>query len=1090
MAEEQVSNLSTPEVRVISPEGKYGVLPADKVEEYSGYGYRVESPDQYAARKQEEQEGALGQVKAFAEHAAGTATLGGTDVLLGAIGGDEYRRARALRDISYPATGTVADVAGMVIPALIPGGAEATVAKGAAEGVEAGEGLSLVGRAARGLKYSPAGLALQGGEIAAEGVGRGLEALGLEGTGLVSRATRTGLKMAAGGAVEGAAFGAGQALSEAALAPGGDYNEIGSKLWAGGIKGGEFGGMVGGGLGIGAEGLGAVARKIGGTFNLKRTIDEFADASALREIGYTKADIAKVKGLHGQDYIHDLAETVRNQEFASLEGIQDKATQIEAARKATGENLGLMRDKLDQMAGPMGDAGVAGKSGKAYRVITDQPVGVSIGHEPVGYDYDTFNIIGDDGGDNVFIKGNNMIFSKKVKLGDQYPEPDLNIWRKNHEESILEDAGEPTSPKAFRVITDEPVAVSVNHRPEGYNYDEFKIASDDGGGHSYVVDKDKMILSKEATLHPEPDLDVWRNPQEVEGGATADEFAPKKAYRVITDQPVGVSVGYKPRGEFDTFDIIADDGGTHAYITHDNKMILSKEEHLYPERDLEVIRKEHNSKLEEIAGPPEHVPPSPSDGIMPESGPAVRKIIDDLEGRVNTLKEEAIGPEKAAVRRLEGIIKDARKQFPEGASIDFSDAHKFRVKIDNLLDNYGSKNYPMATANRRLDVFEQNLKDFRHDLESEFERAAENIINKSSENNILSKDFIDAYRGAKLDYGTLKELTKISSKRAASSGVALSPVDTLLGGTGFLTMGPKGLLLAAASKVMRSSQGIHAVGEIAHALSRMDETIHASMQKYMAAGSVGRRVGDVVEGRAATRAVHKAIETAEEASKATTTSSLHVREAREERIRTYKEKSEAIDKEDKAPPGTLVSIPGAPKVEAAAERARRLSIKYLKDQRPAPSPMQANPFLARIARETPPDPSAVRKWLLQVKTVEDPTSVLESLQNGTLNSTQIHTLEATNMPYLTKIRQAAVAVMAEINKDLNFNTRIQLGVLTGADTDPSLRQASLAAGQAVYIKMKTTMGQNTPSVTPPMRAKNIVKMDSHVDDLENGPGGL
>lgn len=69
----------------------------------------------------------------------------------------------------------------------------------------------------------------------------------------------------------------------------------------------------------------------------------------------------------------------------------------------------------------------------AYRVVTDEPVGVAIGFEPAGFGYDKFVLKSDDGGENVYIDSGEITISKDSNLGEQYPEPDLLIWRSPEE---------------------------------------------------------------------------------------------------------------------------------------------------------------------------------------------------------------------------------------------------------------------------------------------------------------------------------------------------------------------------------------------------------------------------------------------------------------------------------------------------------------------------------------------------------------------------------------------------------------------------------------------------------------------------------
>lgn len=355
-------------VRVQAPDGQFGTIPAANVGAALEHGYHVEGSQEYAARKYEQAEGLTGAAKAFGENLASGASLGLTDVAAGAIGGDEYRSNRAIRELAYPTASTTGEVAGMILPALIPGGAEAEAANLAAHGAQAAEGAVALGRAAEGasllgraagaagtaIRYSPAGLALKGGELASELVGHGLGAIGVTGKGLIGRTASTALKMAAGGAIEGGAFGAGGALSEAALAPGGDYDTIAQKLWAGAIHGAEFGATVGGGLGVGSELIAAGARKLGGTFSARRALQDLSDAKTLKSAGLEAADIAKISEANPAR-VKEIADVLRKEESIGwADTIKDRAGKIEAAKKEVSETLATMRKSLDEsLASPL-----------------------------------------------------------------------------------------------------------------------------------------------------------------------------------------------------------------------------------------------------------------------------------------------------------------------------------------------------------------------------------------------------------------------------------------------------------------------------------------------------------------------------------------------------------------------------------------------------------------------------------------------------------------------------------------------------------------------------------------------------------------
>ena len=75
---------------------------------------------------------------------------------------------------------------------------------------------------------------------------------------------------------------------------------------------------------------------------------------------------------------------------------------------------------------------------KAYRVVTGEPDGITIGFDPaMGWpsnDHlatsDEYELTADDGGDNVFITSETtIVVSKALKHGELWPEPDLHVWR-------------------------------------------------------------------------------------------------------------------------------------------------------------------------------------------------------------------------------------------------------------------------------------------------------------------------------------------------------------------------------------------------------------------------------------------------------------------------------------------------------------------------------------------------------------------------------------------------------------------------------------------------------------------------------------
>lgn len=262
-------------------------------------GWRAPTPEEAQAEAERIQYSSLGEkLTGVGESALSGATLGLSDVALAELGGDEYRQARAARERQLGAIGTGAEIAGAIAPTLLTFGQSAPLsAAGVVRGVAAPvRAAAAVGRGAEAL------------------AGAGLRGIGITGESIIGRGVLSGTKLAAGGAAEGALFGAGQALSEAALAPGGDYDNLAEKIIAGGTTGAEFGALGGGLLGfaggVGSRAIQRGAEKLAGPGGLKRMLEQTSDAAAGRALGMPRAPFGPQAGTEAR--IQRMVRTVKD----------------------------------------------------------------------------------------------------------------------------------------------------------------------------------------------------------------------------------------------------------------------------------------------------------------------------------------------------------------------------------------------------------------------------------------------------------------------------------------------------------------------------------------------------------------------------------------------------------------------------------------------------------------------------------------------------------------------------------------------------------------------------------------------------------
>lgn len=300
------------DLTLVGGDGQTVVVPVAEAGQLLDRGWRVEGADDRARRlvgeaKEETYGGVRGQVGAAGAAFARGVTLGGSDALVGAIGGEDARtQLRNLEEVN-PGLSTGFEVAGGILPALA-----------------APESL---------LARSPAGLVARGGRAIAE-VG--------EGAGAIAKLAAT----TRAGATEGALYGGGQGVSELALSE----DPLTFERAASTITSNMFyGGVAGGGVALGLGGASALLEK--GLSKAKSALDAVAERSAAGPLPDDLAALSQAGDRAG----------LRAAEKTELEAIeagrvaqrQSLADEIAAHRQATkDEKLWLSTKK-----GGEGDAG-------------------------------------------------------------------------------------------------------------------------------------------------------------------------------------------------------------------------------------------------------------------------------------------------------------------------------------------------------------------------------------------------------------------------------------------------------------------------------------------------------------------------------------------------------------------------------------------------------------------------------------------------------------------------------------------------------------------------------------------------------------
>jgi hypothetical protein len=318
---------------LIKPSGDHVTVPKSSLAEAKAKGYRLETDEEFQKRYNEKEYGGLGnQLLAGGLGAARTLTFGLSDLGATKFGIAAPATLSGLKE-ENPKASLTGEVAGAVVPLLL---GDVPVVGGAAESLGAGvEGVSALGHAAKhGVSHLLGGLA----ETGASGLAKKV------------------LPMVAEGAVEGAAYGAGNAISESAL---GDHELTAEKLLAGAGMGALLGGGIQGVLGVGGAGLSSMKRmaekKLEGTLgeSVQSWVDEFAENQRLRAAGLGKKAFKAMDEEGAKPYLRKESLKILDEMAAEkpimsqkeiAEGLVERLAQAE-------ENRSSIVTKLDELAG-------------------------------------------------------------------------------------------------------------------------------------------------------------------------------------------------------------------------------------------------------------------------------------------------------------------------------------------------------------------------------------------------------------------------------------------------------------------------------------------------------------------------------------------------------------------------------------------------------------------------------------------------------------------------------------------------------------------------------------------------------------------
>lgn len=158
------------------------------------------------------------------------------------------------------------------------------------------------------------------------------------------------------------------------------------------------------------------------------------------------------------------------------------------------------------------------------------------------------------------------------------------------------------------------------------------------------------------------------------------------------------------------------------------------------------------------------------------------------------------------------------------------------------------------------------------------------------------------------------------------------------------------------------------------------------------------------------------------------------------------------------------------RVQQQALATQQRAIDYLASKIP-PAPQAMNTLQPHLDKSTPP-PAEMAKFLRAVRAVEDPTSVLESLQKGDITPEQVDALKVVYPEMYGQLQKQIMSEVAALgDKQIPYAKAQALSELFGVPLHPAMRPEFIAAQQAA-------LQANEPPAQPPrraMRPSNLAK---------------
>lgn len=150
----------------------------------------------------------------------------------------------------------------------------------------------------------------------------------------------------------------------------------------------------------------------------------------------------------------------------------------------------------------------------------------------------------------------------------------------------------------------------------------------------------------------------------------------------------------------------------------------------------------------------------------------------------------------------------------------------------------------------------------------------------------------------------------------------------------------------------------------------------------------------------------------------------------------------------------------APAVTTAAILQAQKGIAFLQSKTPVTQELQMFPGQKTMASR-----SEIAKFERYVRAVEEPLSAIEDLKEGRMSPEAVEALKEVYPQIFAQIQQTVLQRIADNKQPVSHQAKLQLGLLLGIPTTPSLTPDSIMRSQALYAPSQP-QGQQQGAVNP------------------------